>query len=555
MSGDAVEYSKKSLVDQLMPLVEGHRYAAYIRSFSASPFESQRLAEILYDITVVDPRARMQPLFNRIWHASTAGGKDGNELAWRSIWARDFTLSGLLDMYYGLALTWTSSVLPEHRQIFAQDFREISPYSPNAVRLQWETKKGLSSQELSELESELKDDPVGWMTIGNYYYSLNDLDASERCFARSLDISPCYDSTVGLANTYFYKGKRDLWQATLESYLEIDDLGLAHAQIHQQIAEQHIRDRAWSKAAPHAFAAAETYSASGLLLAGTVCEGLHDWDKSEHFVAEATRSYPSYWSGTSWYFWCRRNGRGDLEAARDIAARNIEHAATQTRYDDAYRTFLYRILEGNQAEALAGLDQQIATCLDGEPAWDTSWRLLHIIALSAEMDDTARLKQAIDELKTHVDQTIKATHPNWVEIYDGLCQAFSGDPLPKSFFKTFDEAMTSSCAEYRCSYWYFLGAALDQLGDKEKAELYWRRAAFGGPFDTYNATLAGHRLVERFGADRGGIPEDIAQLDSEASNDNESSEKPASPKTANSQSAGEVDRSDDDGYKAEESSL
>ena len=88
VSQNAVEYSKEELVEQLSPLVEGHRYARFIHSFVASPGETTRAADILKKLTVVDPRGSMFNLFRRIWHVPTANNKNGNELAWRSIWAR-----------------------------------------------------------------------------------------------------------------------------------------------------------------------------------------------------------------------------------------------------------------------------------------------------------------------------------------------------------------------------------------------------------------------------------------------------------------------------------
>ncbi len=292
-------------------------------------------------------------------------------------------------------------------------------------------------------------------------------------------------------------------------------MGLAHANIHLQIAEQHIRDRAWKKAKPHAVAAAESYSCAGLLLASKAYEGLQDWKRSEYFAAEAARSYPSYYSGTSWYFWCRRNGRGDLDAARAIAEPSIKLASQQTRYDEAYRVFVYRVLEGDKAAALAGLDQQIATCLGGEATWNVPWRLLHVIAFAAELHDEERKQQAVAELKAYVEKNIKPTRPNWANIYDDLSAAFCGQPVDEEFISALDHALSGAAAEYRCNYYYFLGEALNQLGQTKKAEFYWRRAAFGGPFDALNATLAGFRLVERFGPDRGGIPEEFARLEEE----------------------------------------
>ena len=513
VSQDATEHSNDELIKQLTPLVEGHRYAAYIKSFGAAPTEPQQATKILHDMKVVDPRPSMKHLFKRIWDTQLVDGKNGNELQWKGYSEHDVTRPALLGAYYGLAADWSAVIKPENRQIIAQEFRDAAPYSPNAVRLQWESQEGLTVADLTQLEPQLKEDPVGWMTLGNYYYGLKDLDASERCYKRSLEISPSYNSTVGLANTYYYKNKKDLWESTLKSYLEIDDLGLAHAQIHQQLAEQFIRDRAWSKAKPHAIAAAETYSAWGLDLASRACEGLLDWKNSEYFAAESARCYPSYASGSGWYFWCRRNGRGDLVAAREIAGPSIQLASQQTYYYEAYRTFAYRLLEGDKKRALTGLDEQISKCRDGEDVWEAVWRILNIIAVNNELKNSERRDQAITELKSHLERNIKATYPNWDEVFDGLCRGFQGQPFEEGFFAKCDQVYAGAAADYRCNLCYFLGVALDQQGQTKKADFYWRRSAFGGPFGCLSATLAGSRLVERYGAERGGTPEEFAPLE------------------------------------------
>jgi hypothetical protein len=80
--------------------------------------------------------------------------------------------------------------------------------------------------------------------------------------------------------------------------------------------------------------------------------------------------------------------------------------------------------------------------------------------------------------------------------------------------------------------------------------LYWRRSAFGGPYDTYNATLAGHRLVQRFGPERGGIPDDIAALDAKGA---ELDEKDAADQELASKSAVAEDATDDIDEDADDS--
>lgn len=515
VAGDAVEHSKAGLVERLEPLVEGHGYAPYIKSFAYLPSEEYERRQTLSQIRVVDPKGNMQPLYHRTWQVSMATGDTGGLFSWRAVWGRNFTLQGMFESYYGSVASWRDSFTQEHRELFGRDFGEISPLSPNALRVPLESKRQHDPHELSKVEAKMGDDPVGWMVLGNDYYAQEMYEDSARCYKKSLEISPCMASTKGLADSYYYGGQKELWQPTLEAYLEVEDTGLAHAQIHQLIANENLGQRNWQEAEPHALEAAQTYSASGLILAGRVYEGMQDWEKSEHFIAEATRSYPSYSMGTEWYFWCRRTGRGDIDAAREYAGKSIAIASQSTRLDDIDRTLTYRMLEGDLEGGLAGYEQQMALCPDSQNPWGLVYRQLHVISICGETKDDTRKSQTIGEVRNLIADGISTTHPNWVDVLQGLCDVFDGKQPTDEFLKTFDEVLAGADTTYRCNYWYFLGVALDQQGSTELADKYLRKAAFLGSFERYNATLAGHRLVQRLGPERGGLPEEFAQIELE----------------------------------------
>ena len=75
VSMNAVEFSRKELVEKLMPLVEEHRYAPYVRSFSFNqrrdPNEIEKLAQ---EVDLVDPRSNMYPMVNLFYSTSDARG-------------------------------------------------------------------------------------------------------------------------------------------------------------------------------------------------------------------------------------------------------------------------------------------------------------------------------------------------------------------------------------------------------------------------------------------------------------------------------------------------
>lgn len=553
VSGDATEHSDEDLVNSLLPLVKGHRYAALIQSYALPPANTQQAQEILQELSVIDPRPCMQQMFSKTWRTRGGSGYNGNDLQWRAIWERNSTLPDLRDVLYDLTAGWTLVITPADQQRYSEDIQAVSPKCPIAIRGQWEMTQGLKAADLEKFEPQIKEDPVGWMSLGNYYFSLANYDAAERCLKKSLSISPSYDATKTLANTYFSKNRKDLWQTTLESYLQVEDLGLTHSDIHQQIAEQFLHDRDWKKAVPHAVAAAEAYSATGLMLASRVFEGAQDWQRSEFYAAETSRNYPSYFAGTTWYFWCRRNGRGDLEGARAIADKCIELASRRGDVGDVHRTFVYRVLEGHPAEALDEMEQKIVQCRNSEDIWDTMWRLLHVIALSNELKDTTRKQEALKELAALNEEQVKPQFAYWAPILEGLSDAFNGKPPSDAFLKTLDESLKRAALAHQANYYYFVGTAFDQLGNKKKADHYWGLAAFCGAYDSFNATLAGSKLVKHHGPDRGGLPPEFAAIEAAVVKQDEGKKDAACTEPPISNAGGKSSQSPADSTKPRES--
>jgi hypothetical protein len=509
---DSVEHSQGELLDRLLPLVEGHRYAPYIKSYAYSPNE-QPIAELARQIKVVDPNGNMVEFFYRIWNMPTADGQNGQALARRAIWSRTLTLGGLMEAYYGLADKWTRDIVQEHRELFASNFAEVSPMSPNACRLPYETGKIYQHTELADAEKTMKADPIGWRSLGSQYFAQKSYEDAARCFQHSLKISPSEDVTHRLANSYKKLDKMDLWESTLESFLKEEDLGLTHAGIHRAIAEENIRKRAWHKAEPHALVAAETYSSWGLLLASQAYEGMQDWTKSEYYAAESTRSYPSNNSGLDWYFWCCRTGRGDLETARKYAAQSAALLGRRVPNIDDYYLVTYHLLEKNPAAALDVLDRQMGAYTARLSVWTDIWRKFQIIIACEESSNAERKANTIAELRAIVARSFGSEHANWNEAFEGVCQLFEGRDVPEEFFANFDATVAQGSEIYRCDYNYFIGTALEQLSKHELADKYLRLSAFGGPFGQYTSTLAGHRLAERHGPERSGLPAEFAEIE------------------------------------------
>ena len=163
-----------------------------------------------------------------------------------------------------------------------------------------------------------------------------------------------------LANLHRRAGNMERWKSTLESYLEIPDDGLGHAQVHKEIAEVLMAEEKWDDAEPHALAAAQTWSSWGLHLASQCYEGMGEWDKSEAFARNNAEAYGRH-RLVRWYFWCRRTGRGDVRAAKVLAERYIRAPQNANNLNQLDLKGTYYQLEGNPQMAMkvyqAGIEQ------------------------------------------------------------------------------------------------------------------------------------------------------------------------------------------------------
>ncbi len=510
---DATESPMEGVVAQFLPLVEGHRYEPLIASYAQGRRVNEAVYEAMRDMRVVDPRGNMHTMFVRIWNAPYEEDCKGRRLNGLATWNCNHTLPGLVEGYWYAAGT-RASFSVDNRKNFADAFTRVSPNSPIPLRVELEVMEEPTIEKLAAHEQKLRDDPVAWLDLGTAYYNLSDWDGAERCYKRSNDLSPSYDATQFLASSYVENGKPELWQPTLEAYLEVEDLSLDHARVHNQLADDRIAVRDWRGAEPHALAAAQTWSAWGLMLASRVYEGLQEWEKSEYFAAQSSTNYPSYYSGTDWYFWCRRTGRGQLAQARATAQRSVELATQSTDAGEAFRAFAFRVLEGDVEGAVAGLEEQFSRMAPTENGAIRTPRMLYTMA-AADATGNAELKtKAIGELRAAM-LAVPPDQADAVAYLLMLCDLWEGKDVTDDSVKM-AEATVAQLDPYRQSrYWYFLGAAMDHIGRGEDADRFLRRSAHSTGGDMINATLAAALLIKR-NADTGPLPPEFAELEAKA---------------------------------------
>ena len=504
----ATNATESSLADEVagvLPLVAGHRFAKYLESYSVNMHrETARYYSILDGLQLDDPRGNMQAMFYRTWRAPNSEGQNrrGYDAAWRAFFGRNLTFPGMLESYDRLRAAFWGQIDSTARRMFARDFERISPHSPQALRLKIMLASEPTYERAMEWEGTAGDDPQVFVTIGRLYRRLEQYEDAIRCLERSIELSPTKDAFIALADAHRASGQEDLWQPTLERFFEVESMGLEHAQVHRLIARDLMDRGKLEDAEPHAAEAAQTWASWGLSLASEVYEGLGRWEESEQWIRENSTSYPTS-SGDDWYFWCRRTGRGDLEAARKLTETFYAAEWIKNTVDGRLRHFVFHLLEDDSAAAFerAQATVELASAQKVDAA-SMVYHQLHLALLAHELKNSDVEQKAVAEVRRLLDDEFRKRYVDFSAVTDAFCRVLAGETPDEEALTKRDEQLENLSKESRCNYEYFLGRAHDLHGNADLADKYWKQAVTRGPYTRYNATLAGKFLAARHGTSR-----------------------------------------------------
>jgi tetratricopeptide (TPR) repeat protein len=499
VSRDAVEHSEKELVGQLEPLVQGHRYAPYVRLFAANTFpDPTLLTQYAGEIDAADPRGRMKPMFVEFGGAVDKNGKSFTDLAADALWQHEYHSPGLIEACQLVYDSWWQA--PNTVKAFQRlivDLHAISPFAPTGIRIEVDTTEDPTAEQLGDWEARGKADPYVLSHVAQIYARRKQYEPAIRCYEHAYELSPNCLVTIPLANSYRDNGQEDKWLPTMERYFKEEDYSLGHSVIHCAIADDYIAKGKWTDAEPHALESAQTWSCMGLMTASRVYEGLGQWDKSEYWIREASQNYPTY-EGIQWYLWCRRTGRGNVLTAKQLADTFLQQPWVNADGHGDY-LFVNDMLDKRYDDALARLINKPG--IEDDPCWQT-----HILLLTRRLKKTDFYDGAKYKLQKLMESKFRDSDP---DFYSVITAMFGGEGI----VKLNDKELTKLCenvakfpASARCNYQYLLGELLSLEGDSKHAEQLWSEAVAGGPFDNYTATLAGERLAEKHHVSRSDTP-------------------------------------------------
>lgn len=290
----------------------------------------------------------------------------------------------------------------------ARDLLSVSPYHPFAratmVVRDWEHVKG----QLAGWRKESGDWPAVLAALGQHYTGTREYDEAQRALARYIELSPDAWAYQQLAANFKAQGNVDRWQETLDEFLkDVEDLGLDHAQVRVQIANDFMGRKQWDKARPYAEAAAQTWAEWAMFCAARCAEGEKDWGRAETWYSRVAERYPSAWA--VWYFFCKRTGQGNLDAARQAVEQYI--AANSPNLDGEGRIYFgyFYWLDGQVGKAREIFAR----------AYEKDTSIAAAIAL-AQIADDAKDAARRDELLKELVTRHREKAPRTLEI----CQIF-----------------------------------------------------------------------------------------------------------------------------------
>ena len=470
-------------VEEVAPLIGDHPCRSLVRSYALDPERQQKEWAAMVDtLRLVDITEDFQPIASAAWYQNSSH-QVGRQV-WSTIWRHlDFTAP---DLEWVLLRADMKEV--DARKRFARFLIEINPSSGAAaaefVTQAWEK----IEPRAADLEKSLGHHPKVLHALGERYRELGRVADSERCLKKELEIAPTMDAWRSLAWLYLGQGDERKWQATLDKSLEGEDVGLEHASIRVELAEHFMKLGKYDLAEPYAAAAAETWAGWAMLCARNCYEGLGNWEKAELWQRRISERYDN--ARLEWLFWCKRHGKGNAEAAEDLAQQFLLDIKTKATPVDDEKLAIISALCNKPRRALGAFQKSFE-------ATDNPYDGLHVALLAMALKDEntrdAALLRVIEKGKAY--QVANDTRGLEVllakEFRDLLALGAGAPPNPGLFERLLEKAPD---AGVRANAAYFVGRFLEVHLSPLEAKPFYQECIQTGQTEKWNYLLSKEAL-------------------------------------------------------------
>jgi hypothetical protein len=214
-------------------------------------------------------------------------------------------------------------------------------------------------------------------------------------------------------------------------------------------------------------------------------EALHEWDASEVWMRNNAVRYPS--ERLVWYFWCRRTGQGDLDAAKRVAQELVDEYTARNPPAKQDWIGIFHLLDGDRRQAYEAFQAE-------HTQRRTYWSGFHVILLADEFGDTTTRDRVLNFLVGAgvPDPTASIfPHAKFAVLLDAAYRG-SGELDLEALDKVLDAAAENP----RMDIAYFAARYLALHGRAEDSERYLKRCYASTEVSQLNRTLAAAELLE-----------------------------------------------------------
>ena len=475
-AGDQVEF--------FLPLLPDHPCRGFFElcAMDSGEEDTKKMTKLIGNVAVPDPDVQMSPVFRYVRRVEEEEDKrqaaaDQKKSSESSMHDRQKAASDHVcrDILYAMDSSDENQVLSRARTLL-----KVSPHHPVAaakiIRYDWKS----AEPELGEWGKEFGNQPAFVREVARHYQDEGPPDLAEKHLKKLIELTPEVTHYRALAAVYKQLNETDKYVNTLEDALKVPELGLNQSRVRAQLADHYMDQGDYETALPYAQAAAESGAGDCLICLSRCYEGMGNMKLAERWIRECSEHYRM--SGYRWFFWCKRTGFGNVEAARQLAEdclvpRDRGHSGEGETYG------AYLVLAGEPRQA-AEMFQK-----DFELNWNPNSGL-HGAVLAFKMGDRklcGELLQKILDKSTESKSLAERRRPK-IELARLLQEATrpGGTLDARQVDAILEQAPESELVNVQ----YFAGRFFEALGDESHAREYLLRAARDKQTDKFTHVLA-----------------------------------------------------------------
>lgn len=463
---NSLEDSEK-LQTTLKQLVAGHPFELYLDMFGYSRNRQVVTEKLAAAVQEPDVPYIVEPILSSLYYSDPKYQPLWNTV--RSKAARGFDVT-----YRELSIPFSKGF---HGSMIdpLEDLKQVSPHQPLTIARTIEHQWKVAHSRAEEWEGSYLTSPDVQGALAVAYMRVGQTDAAIRCFDRQLELAPDKASFVKLAELYQQQRKFEQFETTLEQFLALDLPQVERVDVQFQLGEHYLTTQQPEKALPHLQAAAEARSPQAYHRLAECYARLGRFEEGE----AAARTLATTFGGDSlleWMCWCARWGRGNREAATQVAMRYILSFPAQPTSLQYSHAGLYFTISGEPEKAYDAIQKTVATSKE-----DSKTAFTVLAALMANQLQKPEERDRLLQQSIRYGVTLDAQGPK-INPAAQLAELIVADlAMPESQLETTAIDEIARAAQHQSGMptrlYHLAGMYLQQIGRPEDAKRYLNLSA------------------------------------------------------------------------------